>query len=157
MNHTIGEQAPDFTLPDQNGEKHSLSDYLGKWVVIFFYPKDDTPGCTKEACNFRDNYAELQAINAEILGISTDPVESHKLFEEKYELPFTLLADANHDVVNSYGVWRKTEYKGREYEGTFRISYLIDPEGNFAKIYEEVKAAQHGEDVLADLKELIAA
>ena len=154
MNFNIGDAAPDFTLPDQNGDTHSLGDYKGKWVVVYFYPKDDTPGCTKEACNFRDHNSEIQALGAVVLGVSTDPVAKHKKFEEKYELNFTLLADENKEMVNAYGVWGPKKFMGKSYEGTSRMSFIINPEGKFAKIYEKVKAAQHGVEVLNDLKEL---
>ncbi len=154
MNVTIGKKAPDFSLQDQAGKTHSLKDYAGKWVLIYFYPKDDTPGCTKEACMLRDNFPSFKKMDIQVFGVSVDSVKSHAKFAEKYELPFTLLADENKDMVNAYGVWAKKKFMGREYMGTLRQSVLIDPSGNVAKVYEEVKPADHAEEVLIDLKEL---
>ena len=155
MKHNIGDPAPDFNLPDQNGDSHSLSDFSGKWLAIFFYPKDDTPGCTKEACNFRDHHSDIQALGAEVVGVSIDPVAKHKKFEKKYELNFTLLADENKDMVEAYDVWGLKKFMGKEYMGTSRMSFIVNPEGKIAMIYEKVKAAKHGTEVLNDLKELI--
>lgn len=143
----IGEPAPEFTLADQNGKPHSLSDYLGKWVLIYFYPKDDTPGCTKEACAIKDAFPNFKKINAVILGISTDSVQSHAKFAKKYDLPFTLLSNEDKSVVQLYGVWSN---------GTKRTSFLIDPDGFIAKIYENVKPEKHAEEVLQDLNKLTA-
>ena len=147
--------APDFTLPDQNGEEHSLSDYRGKWVLLYFYPKDDTTGCTKEACMIRDDFHAFGRLEATVLGVSVDPVESHKKFEPKYQLPFTLLSDIHKKVVNLYGVWGKKQFMGREYDGTLRTSFLIDPMGMIEKVYENVKPEKHAAEVIADLKELV--
>jgi peroxiredoxin Q/BCP len=149
-----GSPAPDFTLPDQNGAVHSLSDFKGKWVLLYFYPKDDTPGCTKEACMIRDSFPDFGKLNITVLGISTDSVASHKKFAEKYELPFTLLADEEKEVVKLYGVWGKKKMMGHEYEGTFRTSFLIDPKGVVAKVYEDVKPEKHAEEVLGDMKSI---
>ena len=149
--------APEFTLPDQDGKMHSLADYRGTWVLLYFYPKDDTPGCTKEACAIRDNFPDFKKLKMAVLGVSTDSVKSHKKFEEKYGLPFTLLADEDKEVVKLYGVWGKKKFAGNEYEGTFRTSFLIDPDGNIAKIYENVKPEKHTEEILTDLKEAQAA
>lgn len=146
--------APDFILPDQNGKEHSLSDYLGKWVLVYFYPKDDTPGCTKEACMIRDNYPDFKKLKMVVLGISVDPVKSHDKFAKKYDLPFTLLADEKKEVVKKYGVWGKKKFMGREYLGTFRTSFLIDPMGLIVKIYENVKPELHAEQILNDFKSL---
>ena len=146
------EAAPDFTLPDQNGKEHSLSDYVGKWVLVYFYPKDDTPGCTKEACSIRDNLPDFKKLNLAVLGISTDSVKSHNKFADKYDLPFTLLADSDKKVVKEYGVWGKKKFMGREYEGTLRTSFLIDPMGLIVKIYENVKPDIHVQQVLEDFK-----
>lgn len=151
-----GEPAPDFSLPDQNGDSHALSDYRGSWVLVYFYPRDDTPGCTKEACAIRDNFPSFGELDARVLGISTDSVASHKKFEQKYELPFTLLADEGKEVVNRYGVWVTKINFGREYKGTKRSSFLIDPQGNIAKIYKSVKPEKHAAQVLADLERLQA-
>lgn len=149
-----GDPAPDFTLPDQHGRPHRLADYRGRWVLIYFYPKDDTPGCTKEACAIRDRFSDFEQQNAAVLGISTDPVRRHKKFAEKYTLPFTLLADENKEVVQLFGAWGRKKFMGREYDGTHRISFLIDPEGRIARIYGKVKPAEHAGEVLNDLESL---
>ncbi|HZZ99260.1 MAG TPA: thioredoxin-dependent thiol peroxidase [Candidatus Paceibacterota bacterium] len=148
------EAAPDFTLPDQDGKEHSLSDYMGKWVLVYFYPKDDTPGCTKEACAIRDNFPDFKKSKLTVLGISVDSIKSHKKFVDKYDLPFTLLADEDKKVVEEYGVWGKKKFMGREYMGTLRTSFLIDPMGVITKIYENVKPDIHAEQVLTDFKSL---
>jgi thioredoxin-dependent peroxiredoxin len=146
--------AQDFTLPDQDGKKHSLSDYHGKWVLLYFYPKDDTAGCTKEACAIRDNLPDFSRLNAEVLGVSVDSVESHKKFAEKHALPFTLLADPEKKVVNLYGVWGKKSFMGKSYDGTLRTSFLIDPDRRIAKVYEDVKPETHAKEVLDDIQKL---
>lgn len=148
------EAAPDFSLYDQSGHEHKLSNYKGQWVFIFFYPKDNTPGCTKEACAIRDNYDQYMQHNVKVFGISTDSVKSHLSFVEKQKLPFTLLADTDKEVVNDYHVWGKKKFMGKEYMGIHRMSFLIDPEGNIAKIYEKVKPAEHAEEVLKDIEML---
>jgi len=148
----IGTKAPDFSLADQNGNVHTLSEYKGKWVLLYFYPKDNTPGCTKQACVLRDAYPDFGKLNAVIFGISTDTEKSHKKFEEKFTLPFTLLADTEKKVVREYGVWSPKKFMGKEFLGTLRTSFLIDPEGKVVKIYEKVKPELHAEEVLADLK-----
>jgi peroxiredoxin Q/BCP len=149
--HT-GQKAPQFSLPDQEGIMHSLAQYAGKWVLVYFYPKDDTPGCTKEACAIRDSFLDFEKHNAVVLGISTDSPKSHKKFVEKYSLPFTLLADEQKEVVNAYGVWAPKKFMGREYLGTLRVSFLIGPDGTIKKIYETVKPVIHADEVLGDLK-----
>lgn len=149
--------APAFSLPDQNGKMHVLKDYRGGWVVLYFYPKDDTPGCTIEACSFRDNFSALKKIGAVVLGVSIDPVKKHAKFVEKYSLPFTLLSDEEKRIVRLYGVWGKKKFMGREYMGTNRVSFLIDPKGRIAKIYDPVKPAEHVAEVLTDIRELAAA
>ncbi len=146
MNITIGQQAPDFELPDQNGNKHKLSDYKGGWVLLYFYPQDDTSGCTIEACAMRDNLPKFGNINAKVLGISTDTVASHKQFEEKYKLTFTLLADEQKQVLETYGVGSGF------FGGAKRVSFLINPQGQIAKIYSDVKPEIHSEEVLKDLE-----
>jgi peroxiredoxin Q/BCP len=151
---TEGQEAPDFALADQNGTEHALSSYKGKWVLLYFYPKDDTPGCTIEACTIRDQFKDFQKIDAVVLGVSTDSVASHKKFEEKYELPFTLLADEHKEVVGKYGVFGEKKMMGRTYMGTKRTSFLISPDGKIAKVYEKVKPELHAQEVLADLKSL---
>ena len=147
-------QAPDFSLPDQNGTIHTLNQYAGKWVIIYFYPKDSTPGCTKEACNFRDGRQVLEDAGAVVLGISKDSVASHKKFADAHKLNFTLLSDTETDTIQAYGAWAKKKFMGREYMGTLRSSFLIDPKGIIRKIYETVKPETHAEEVLADLKML---
>ncbi|MDA1334703.1 MAG: thioredoxin-dependent thiol peroxidase [bacterium] len=148
-----GVKAPLFSLPDQNGKVHELKEYKGKWVLLYFYPKDDTPGCTMEACALRDNYISYKKSKIVILGVSTDKVISHKKFKEKYNLPFTLLSDENKKVVKAYGVWGKKKFMGREYTGTNRYSFLIDPDGKISKIYMKVRPKEHAEEVLNDKKE----
>lgn len=154
MNLKTGQRAPSFALPDQHGEKHKLADYKGKWVLLYFYPRDDTPGCTKEACSIRDNFSGFRKLDAEVLGVSADSVRSHEKFARKYDLPFTLLADEDKKLVNRYGVWGLKKSFGREFEGIRRTSFLIDPKGKIARIYENVKPTGHAEQVLQDLREL---
>jgi len=151
-----GDKAPDFTLPDQEGKSHKLSDYKGDWVLLYFYPKDDTPGCTTEACGIRDNYEAYGDAGITVLGVSADPVKKHAKFVQKYGLPFTLLADEEKVVVKLYGVWGDKKFMGREYEGINRRSFLIDPKGKIAKVYDQVKPAAHAEEVLADVEALKA-
>ena len=149
-----GDRAPEFILSDQNGKKLKLSDFKGQWVLVYFYPRDNTPGCTKEACAFRDSFKEYEKIEAKVIGISTDSVESHGKFVKKYQLPFPLLADEDKKVVAQYGVWGMKKFIGKEHMGTIRTSFLIDPKGNITKIYEKVKPADHAKEVLKDLKEI---
>ncbi len=149
-------QAPDFSLPDQDGKVHSLKQYRGKWVILYFYPKDDTPGCTKEACSFRDHIAEFQKLGVVILGVSKDSVASHKKFAEKYHLNFSLLSDEDKTVMKSYNAWGKKKFLGKEYDGTFRMTYLINPAGEIAKVYEKVNPLTHSGEILTDLKTLTA-
>jgi peroxiredoxin Q/BCP len=149
-----GKKAPDFKLADQNGDVHQLKDYKGKWVVVYFYPKDNTQGCTKEACNFRDNIKRIEKLGAKVIGVSVDSVKKHANFVAKYDLPFTLLADVEKKMVNDYGVWGLKWFMGREYMGINRMTFIIDPTGKVAKVYPKVKAATHGEEVLNDLKSI---
>lgn len=155
MDIKVGQPAPEFTLPDQDGKIHSLKEYRGTWVLLYFYPKDDTPGCTKEACAIRDDFPDFGELKVKVLGVSVDSVASHKEFAEKYSLPFTLLADEGKTVVEQYGVWGKKEFMGKEYMGTMRTSFLIDTEGAIGKIYEKVQPEVHAQEVLKDLRELI--
>ena len=148
-----GDIAPEVTLPDQGGTVHTLSQYRGKWGLLYFYPKDDTPGCTKEACAIRDNLPQISAVNLVVLGVSVDSVASHKKFAEKYSLPFTLLADERKEVVRLYGVWGEKKFMGKSYEGTRRTSFLIRPDGHVAHVYENVKPEIHAQEVLRDLTE----
>lgn len=147
-------QADDFSLPDQEGTLHRLSQYRGTWVILFFYPKDDTPGCTKEACNFRDSFVQLQSFGAVILGVSKDSVASHKEFAEKYHLNFPILSDEKRQVIQAYNAWGKKNFMGREFEGTLRMTYLINPMGEIQKVYERVNPLIHAGEILADLKML---
>ncbi len=149
-----GAEAPAFSLPDQDGKIRSLADYRGKRVLLYFYPKDDTPGCTKEACAIRDEFPGFGKLDAGVLGVSKDSIESRNRFAGKHGLPFTLLSDADTKVQRAYGAWRKKKMAGREYMGTFRMSVLIDPDGRIAKVYEKVKPAEHVAEVLDDLKKL---
>jgi peroxiredoxin Q/BCP len=144
-------KAPDFSLLDETGKVHKLTDYLGRTVLLYFYPKDDTPGCTTEACNFRDNYSEYGKAGIVILGVSADSPASHAKFKQKYHLPFTLLADEDHKVCEDYGVWGKKKLMGREYMGIFRTSYLIDAQGVIKKVFPDVKPAEHSQEVLASV------
>ncbi|MCK4537244.1 MAG: thioredoxin-dependent thiol peroxidase [Candidatus Krumholzibacteria bacterium] len=150
-----GTKAPAFNLPDQNGDKHRLSAYKDQWVLVYFYPKDNTSGCTKEACAIRDNFPAFKKLKIKVFGVSKDSVASHARFVDKYELPFTLLSDEGLDMLKKYGVWQKKKMAGREYMGIVRISYLIDPKGKIAKVYPKVKPPEHAEQVLEDLKGLI--
>ena len=147
----IGTQAPDFTLPDQNGNMHSLSEYRGKKVILYFYPKDNTPGCTKQACGFAERFPQFTEKGAVILGISKDSVASHKKFEEKYGLPFTLLADPELVAIQAYDVWQEKKNYGKTYMGVVRTTYLIDEEGKIAKAFDKVKAADNPEQMLGEL------
>ena len=146
----MGDPAPDFELQDQSGQLHSIEDYRGKWVALYFYPKDDTPGCTTEACEFRDNIFAFKNLNCQILGVSLDDVGSHKEFAEKYSLPFPLLADSSGTTADAYGV--KSKYMGMSVAK--RQTFLIDPDGNVAKHYENVDPDTHSQQVLADLDAL---
>ena len=149
-----GNKAPAFDLPDQDGKQHKLSDYEGQWVLLYFYPKDDTPGCTVEACTLRDNLPKFGKLKAQVFGASPDSVASHKKFAGKFTLPFPLLADEEKKLVQAYGVWGKKQFMGKEYLGVFRTSFLIDPKGKIAKVYEKVKPEVHAAEVLNDLKVL---
>jgi len=144
-----GAKAPSFTAATSGGGKVSLSDYKGRNVILYFYPKDDTPGCTKEACAFRDYFAEFKKKGAVVLGVSTDPVKSHDKFVEKFKLPFTLLADDDKKIVEAYGVWGEKMFMGRKYMGTHRVTFLIGPDGKIRKIWPTVKPEEHAEEVLA--------
>ncbi len=141
-------QAPNFALQNEKGAQVKLSDYLGKWVVLYFYPKDDTPGCTTEACGFRDNYSAYTDAGAVILGVSPDSGKSHTKFIDKFQLPFTLLSDTDHEVCLSYGVWGRKKFMGREYDGVFRTTFVINPAGIVVKVFENVKPDGHSTQVL---------
>jgi peroxiredoxin Q/BCP len=146
-----GDSAPEFSAATNGDGKVSLADFRGKNVVLYFYPKDDTPGCTKEACAFRDHFAEFKKAGAVVLGVSTDAVKSHDKFAVKFKLPFTLLADEDKKIVQAYGVWGEKSFMGRKYQGTHRVTFLIGPDGRIKKIWPKVKPDEHAEEVLAAL------
>ncbi len=143
-----GDAAPDFTAKNQAGDEVKLADYKGERIVLYFYPKDDTPGCTKQACSLRDGFPKLKANNITVLGVSTDDEKSHRKFIEKYDLPFTLLADTDKEIVNKYGVYGEKNMYGKKYMGTNRTTFLIDEDGKIAKIMKKVKVAEHADEVL---------
>ena len=147
----VGTKAPDFTLPDQNGDMRSLSDYLGSKVVLYFYPKDMTSGCTKQACAFSDLYPQFREKGAVVLGVSKDSVASHKKFEEKYGLPFTILSDTEKEVIQMYDVWKEKKLYGKVSMGVVRTTYLIDEEGTIVKAFDKVKAKDNPEQMLGEL------
>lgn len=148
----LNSSAPDFSLQDQDGALHSLADFKGQWLVIYFYPKDDTPGCTIEACTFRDDSAELTAHNIHIVGISKDTVKSHKKFAEKFHLNFPLLSDTATTTIQAYGAWAKKKFMGKEYMGINRNTYIVDPTGKIRKIYENVTPLGHSGEILLDVQ-----
>lgn len=150
----IAEKAPDFTLKNSNEENISLSDYAGKWVVLYFYPKDNTPGCTTEAKDFTSNLSSFQELNAQILGISGDSCQSHQKFVLKHDLMIPLLSDPSHELLEKYGIWQKKKMMGKEYMGIVRTTLLIDPNGIIKEIWEKVRVKEHVEKVLKRLKEL---
>ncbi len=150
---TAGEKAPDFTLPDQNGNPVTLSAFRGKKVILYFYPKDNTSGCTKEACDFRDHFPDFSSADAVILGVSKDGQKSHANFAAKYQLPFTLLSDESTEVMQQYGVWQEKSMYGRKYMGTVRTTFLIDEQGVIQKVWPKVRVTGHAEQVLAALRE----
>lgn len=145
-------QAPDFSLSDQTGKIHQLSDYSGKWLIVYFYPKDDTPGCTKEACNFRDVSEEYRKRGVEIVGISKDSVKSHEKFSNKFSLNFPLLSDESGKTVEAYGAWGEKSMFGKKYMGILRNTYLVNPDGEIVKEYKAVKPEIHNEELLKDLE-----
>lgn len=149
-----GKKAPTFALKDQSGETVKLAAHAGKYVVLYFYPKDDTPGCTKEACGFRDEHTKLEKAGAVVLGVSPDASARHAKFIEKYQLPFTLLADTEHAVAEKYGAWGEKVNYGKKYMGIIRSTFLIGPDGKVAKVWPKVKAEGHAQEVLEALKAL---
>jgi peroxiredoxin Q/BCP len=146
-----GDRAPDFSAPTNGGGHASLSEFRGKNVILYFYPKDDTPGCTKEACAFRDEFAAFKKKGAVVLGVSIDSPKAHDKFVEKYTLPFPLLSDADKKIVEAYGVWGEKSFMGRKYLGTYRVTFLIGPDGVIKRIWPEVKPEKHAQEVLAAL------
>jgi peroxiredoxin Q/BCP len=151
---TAGIPAPDFELLDDTNTPRKLSDYRGKNVILYFYPKDDTAGCTKEACNFRDDYSAYENAHVTILGVSPDTVDSHVKFKKKYQLPFPLLADIDHKVCDLYDVWGPKKFMGREYDGVLRTTFLIDENGRIARVFENVRPAEHSTELLSALNEV---
>jgi peroxiredoxin Q/BCP len=149
-----GDKAPAFTGRDQQGNKVALSDYKGQKVVLYFYPEDDTPTCTVQACNFRDNYAVLKKEGLKIIGVSPDDEKKHSKFEQKYKLPFTLLADTDHKIIDKYGVWGEKLLYGRRYMGLHRTTFLIDEKGIIRKIFLKPRSKQHSEDIIRAWKEV---
>jgi peroxiredoxin Q/BCP len=147
----VGEAAPDFNLPDQNGKTHALKDYAGKWLVLYFYPKDDTPGCTQEACAFRDDMNQLTTLGAQVVGVSVDTSSSHAEFAQKYHLPFPLLADDKAEVAERYGVLRNMLL----FKIAKRYTFLIDPQGSIRKVYDKVETSRHSKEIIEDLKILV--
>ena len=143
-----GNKAPEFQLKDSECTIHSLSDFAGQTIVIYFYPKDDTPGCTKEACSFRDSYKDFRDAGVEIIGISPDTEKSHQNFQQKYKLPFILLSDPDHTVCDKYGVWGLKKNFGREYEGVYRTTFIIDTNGEIKRVFKNVKPSDHSHEVL---------
>lgn len=148
----VGTKAPDFELPDQNGEMHSLKDYRGKKVILYFYPRDNTPGCTKQACGFSDRILQIQEKGAVVLGVSKDSVASHKKFEEKYGLKFTLLSDTERNVIEAYDVWKEKKNYGKVIMGVVRTTYLIDEKGIIRMANDKVKAADDPENMVGELQ-----
>ncbi len=154
MAFKVGDKAPSFKLKNQDEKVISLADQKGKTIVLYFYPKDDTSGCTREACNFRDEFPKFGKMKAEIIGVSADSVESHKKFAEKYNLPFNLLSDEGKEVIEKYGVWQEKSMYGKKYMGIVRTTFIIDPSGKIHKIFPKVKVEEHNKEVMEALKEL---
>ena len=148
-----GSVAPEFSLADETGAIRNLTDFKGQTVVLYFYPKDDTPGCTTEACNFRDDYSAYEQAGVTILGVSPDSPKSHAKFKQKFNLPFSLLADEEHAICEQYGVWGPKKFMGREYMGVARTTFVIGPDGTVKKVFENVKPADHSVEVLAAVQE----
>jgi peroxiredoxin Q/BCP len=153
----VGDPAPEVALPDENGTIHRLSDQRDRWTLVYFYPEDDTSGCTTEACQFRDLHGEISDEGAQVWGISPDGAESHQRFRAKFSLPFTLLSDEDHNVAEAYGAWALKQNSGREYMGIVRSSFLVDPSGRIVRVWPRVKADGHAAQVLAALAEAKAA
>lgn len=149
-------KAPDFSLPNQNGEICTLKEQKGKWVIVYFYPKDDTPGCTKEACAIAEVYKDFAKLGVTVFGVSKDSPAKHAKFAEKYSLPFTLLSDESTEMIQAYEAWREKSMYGKKYFGIVRITYIINPEGKIAKAYSKVTPADHALELLADVKTLVA-
>lgn len=151
---TVNSKAPDFSAPDQNDLTHTLADYRGQWLLLYFYPKDDTPGCTKEACTIQENFPDFTQLNIAVLGVSKDTVKSHAKFATKYNLTFPLLADPNRTIIKAYQAQVNKKMFGKTYLGTARVSYLIRPDGTIAKTYDKVNPTTHAQQLLQDIKQL---
>lgn len=151
MKLKIGDKAPEFNATDQNGKPIKLGDFHGYKVILYFYPKDDTPGCTAEACSLRDGYQDLLKRGYKIIGVSADSEKSHQKFAEKYNLPFPLIPDTEKEIIKAYGVWGKKKFMGREYDGIFRTTFIIGEDGNILKVIEDVKTKNHADQVLAEM------
>jgi peroxiredoxin Q/BCP len=154
---SAGQEAPDFTFTDRSGESRKLSDFRGQWAAVYFYPKDDTPGCTKQACNLRDNYAKLQDEGVAVIGISGDDEASHERFADKYDLPFPLVPDTDHAIMEDYGAWGEKNFYGKKIVGVKRTTFLIDPEGTIRHVFRRPKTGEHAEEVLARRDRLVEA
>lgn len=150
----VGQKAPEFLLGDQNEIVHTLSQQKGKWVILYFYPKDDTPGCIREACGFRDVSETFKRFNAVIFGVSKDTVASHKKFADKYQLPFPILSDPEGSTIRAYGAWGTKKFMGKNYEGIYRITYLINPQGIMQKVYEHVNPLSHAQTIIQDITKI---
>ena len=150
----IGQLAPQFTAPNRDGDQLSLQDFNGQWLALYFYPKDNTPGCTTEAIEFSTKLPEFQLLNAQIIGISTDSIASHGKFIDKYQLGIILLSDPEHEIAEQYGVWQLKKFMGKEYLGMVRSTFIIDPTGNIAHIWSNVRVKNHADNVLTELKKL---
>lgn len=148
----IGDKAPAFSVANENGQVMTLSDFKGKKLVLFFYPKDNTPGCTAEACSLKDSYTELKSKGFELLGISADDAKSHQKFIEKFSLPFSLLADTSHDMLNAYGVWGPKKFMGKSYDGISRTTFVVDESGNIERIFDKVVTSDHATQILDSYK-----
>ncbi len=146
--------APNFSLKDQNGQIHKLSDYLGRWVILYFYPRDNTPGCTTEACAFRDHFDVLRKMGIEIIGVSKDSITSHQNFTDRFSLPFTLLSDPERKIIQSYGAWREKTFAGKTFMGTHRMTFIINPKGVISKIFENVNPSTHVQEIIAHFNSL---
>lgn len=149
MTHlNVGDQAPDFKVNNEDNEILSLSNFKGKKLILFFYPKDDSPGCTKEACNLRDNYSKLKKMGFEVLGVSPDNSKKHRKFIDKYEFQYSLLADTEKEIINAYGIWGPKKFMGREYDGLHRTTFIIDENGKIQHIFESVKTKEHAQQIM---------
>ncbi len=151
---TQGQSAPAWTGIDQHGDTRSSNEFLGSWLLLYFYPKDDTPGCTTEACGLRDTFPELRSNNVHVVGVSADDEKSHQKFAKKFDLPFALIADTDKSIINAFGVWGEKSMYGKKYMGILRTSFLIDPTGVVQKVYEQVKPAEHAKEILQDISTL---